>query len=131
MKLKEALEVLKDVGYNITLAEAQFTDRVMQDAMEDDQFIKSDELEAQEAAMDAVDVGPDGEYQTQVSNLFDQFIEIRNTATELIRDNDNFMKLDSKDQQDLCSLVAKSTEAASILYNALLNGETDLEKYLK
>lgn len=29
MKLKEALEILKNTGYNINLIEAQFTERVL------------------------------------------------------------------------------------------------------
>lgn len=113
MKLKEALEILKDTGYNIRLIEAQFADRVMQDAMEDDMYLAADEQEELEDAMD--DANDLSEYTDQITDVLNQIEAIRKTALELIEDS-RFRRLDPQEASAICHICTDTDESCDQMY---------------
>lgn len=120
MKLSEALEILKETGYNINLTESQFTDRVMQDAMEDDQFIGADELESQEAAQN--DANAFNEYHAKAQAIIDQYDALRKQSMELAEDP-MFKDLDPNDAAYICHIATSNDQYCDDMFQDYYEGE--------
>lgn len=113
MKLKEALEILKNTGYNINLFEAQFTDRVMQDAMEDDMFIGADEMDDTEAVLN--DANAYNEYVEQVKSVLSQVEAVRKAALELV-ESPFFKEIEPQEAASICHICTDSDDSCDQMY---------------
>lgn len=113
MKLNEAINVLKSTGFNLKLNEAQFTDQIMRNAMEDEQYINADNYEEREQAID--DSNELGEYVDQVKEVLHQVENLRKLGIELI-ENPRFSELEPQDAATLCHLCSDSDKSCDAMY---------------